>query len=251
LSGFVDTGVCSDARPVTARLLSASAASVAPCEVKYAALASMSRIELVRPDPAGSGETGGGGLSSGVSVVGVGSVSGGIGSGAGAGSVGGAVAAGSVVGIGSVSGGIGSGAGAGSVGGAVAGGSVVGVGSAGCVAGEGSTGSVAELASVAAVVPPAVPESPLPASVAAMFAVVVLELEPATAAVAPTSPASCARASIAKPNIQRSATLNVTVNRRPSPGTLTPLAVCRETDAKLDNKYSPTPTVSMTGLSPG
>jgi hypothetical protein len=217
---------------------------VVPCDGEYRALGSgspITTIESVGPEPAGSAETGGGRVSSGVSVVGVGSVIGVITSGAG--SVGGAVAAGSVVVVGSVTGVIGSGAGVGSVGVAV--GSVVGVGSVGSVVGVASTGSVpAEVStgSVAVEVPSSamVPtDSPLPASEEATSSVVAVVS--ATVAVVPTSSADSARASAAKPKIQRTATLNATVVQRPSLGTLTPLAASRETDAKLGNRSFPRP----------
>jgi hypothetical protein len=134
--------------------------------------------------------------------------------GIGAGSGGGSVATGSVVGVGS-----GSVVGVGS-------GSVVGVASAGSVPVEVSTGSVAVEVPSSGIAPT---ESPLPASVEATSSVVVVS---ATAAIS-------ARASAAKPKIQRSATLKATVAQRPGPGTLTPLAACRETDAKLDNSPPP------------
>ena len=234
MSRFSGTRVRSEPRSVAAELLSMNSSIVVPCDGENRALAggsSSTTIELV------SGETGGGGVSSGVSVVGVGSVIGVITSGAGAGSVGGAVAAGSVVAVGSVTGVIGSGAGVGSVGGAVAAGSVVGVGSVGSVVGVCSTGSVpveVSTGSVAVEVPSSATVEPSPA-------VRSPEVASSVAAVPSVTVANSARASAAKPKIQRSTTLNATVVQRPSLGTIKPLAASRETDAKLDNRSFPPP----------
>jgi hypothetical protein len=211
--------------------------SIVPCDGENRGLAggsSSTTIELVSPEPAGPGEAGGGGVSSGVSVVG--SMIGVITSGA-VGSVGGAVAAGSVVGVGSVTGGIGTGSGVGSVGGAVVAGSVVRVGSVGSVVGVGSTGSVpveVSTGSVAVEVPSSATVEPSPAETPP-------EVASSVAVVSSVTVANSARASAAKPKIQRSTTLNATVVQRPSLGTITPLAASRETDAKLDNRSFPPP----------